>query len=599
MYGGGTLYDEIVHKLGQPAALTGGEAENAFTPGQMTYARYSLHRYVLPAWENKEPYRDLKRTGANVRGFIRVLLFKRLESSVEAFRRTVRALLRVHDGFVAALDQGIVPAGEAAQSVLYDGHWTDETDLLEALEQTALDGRRYAPDGFDLPRLRRDLQNDGAVLREMDALLAPITPAGDGKLQALRDLLRTTLAKQKALIFTQFEATAEYLSQNLPDLPRTAYLSGRHRTAGPSFMRTIARFAPRANPGFVDPAANPIDVLVATDVLSEGLNLQDCSLVINYDLHWNPVRLIQRVGRVDRVGSEAERIALYNFLPERGVERVLRLEEILTRRIAEIQEFIGEDGAILHPEERINDADLYAAYTRPPAEDKDDESSPAALAVDFTEIEERIRQLRRDQPELMRRVQELPPGVRAARRRTMGADKDDAFFCFATDGFEQFLLADRHGAIRVAPPEEVLACLECGPDEPALTPPSGHNALVSRALHGFEEEAARRDTDRRTGPRLTPGQQYAVRHLGALLKTEANDDRRLHLSTIERALRARLPEAALRELNTIRRLGLVGDPLRQRLEQAYRDLDLGRYLRPTDEQVSVSVARVVCSEAFL
>ena len=102
--------------------------------------------------------------------------------------------------------------------------------------------------------------------------------------------------------------------------------------------------------------------LIATDVLSEGMNLQDCDAIINYDLHWNPVRLIQRFGRIDRIGTEFEVIRGFNFLPEVGLERNLGLRRRLQQRIQEIHDTIGEDAAILDASERLNESAMYAIY---------------------------------------------------------------------------------------------------------------------------------------------------------------------------------------------------------------------------------------------
>ena len=107
----------------------------------------------------------------------------------------------------------------------------------------------------------------------------------------------------------------------------------------------MGRFAPKANPEYRRaPNESEIRLLIATDVLAEGLNLQDCDSIINYDLHWNPVKLIQRFGRIDRIGSENETITGYNFLPELGIEQNLGLHARLAARIQEIHDTIGEDG---------------------------------------------------------------------------------------------------------------------------------------------------------------------------------------------------------------------------------------------------------------
>jgi superfamily II DNA/RNA helicase len=113
------------------------------------------------------------------------------------------------------------------------------------------------------------------------------------------------------------------------------------------------RFSPLANKSDFSGTPDEVNILVATDVMSEGLNLQDGDVVVNYDLHWNPVRLIQRFGRIDRIGTENERIWGFNFLPETELEKGLGLHEILRRRISEIHESIGEDAAILTKTSRL------------------------------------------------------------------------------------------------------------------------------------------------------------------------------------------------------------------------------------------------------
>src|SRR5439155_20844285 len=132
-----------------------------------------------------------------------------------------------------------------------------------------------------------------------------------------------------------------------------------------SKARVVGRFAPKANPEYKFTAGeNELFTVVATDVLAEGLNLQDCDNIINYDLHWNPVRLIQRFGRIDRIGSDHDVVYGFNFLPETGIERNLGLRQKLHNRIQEIHDTIGEDAAILDKTENLNEEAFYAIYEK-------------------------------------------------------------------------------------------------------------------------------------------------------------------------------------------------------------------------------------------
>jgi hypothetical protein len=216
-------------------------------PNELTYARYGLWHYVARGNLRQEPYASLHRAGANLRGLMRVLLFKRFESSVYAFKETVRRLLRVHESFVTALARGIVPAGEEAQTILYESDYAEETDLLDALREVST---RYDAADFDLERLREHIEHDTRLLKKILRLVEPITPMQDAKLQRLRKRLADKPLKDgKRLIFTQYADTARYLFENLnPGGSRNdieVIYSGDKSKA-----RVVGRFAPKANPEY-------------------------------------------------------------------------------------------------------------------------------------------------------------------------------------------------------------------------------------------------------------------------------------------------------------------------------------------------------------
>src|SRR6266568_879858 len=203
------LYQELRKYLGKPRK---GQLTNA-SHDEPPYASYGLWHYVIKDKQRQEPYTTMQRAGTNLRGLIRVLLFKRFESSVYAFKETIRRLLRVHKRFRSALMQGIVPAGEEAQALLYEPNQAEEQDLIDALRQVA---GRYAAADFDLHRLQTHIDHDIQLLHKILALVDPITPAKDAKLQMLHQRLASPpLQEGKRLIFTQYADTARYLFENL------------------------------------------------------------------------------------------------------------------------------------------------------------------------------------------------------------------------------------------------------------------------------------------------------------------------------------------------------------------------------------------------
>ena len=253
------LYDRLRCYLG-----TAGSGPASSCADELTYARYGLWNYVRPSKRERLPYSDLQRAGANLKGLMRVMLFKRFESSVHAFRQTVGRLLRIHKAFLLALEQGIVPAGEEAQSLLYEADVDEEQELLSALEQVS---GRYDARDFDLERLRSHIEQDIRILSEILRLVAPITVEDDDKLQELIKMLRRPdIASGKRLIFTQYADTAQYLHDALNPAGSDAAIEVIYSTHK-SKSEVVARFAPKANPDMPTNGKPEIQTLIATDVL--------------------------------------------------------------------------------------------------------------------------------------------------------------------------------------------------------------------------------------------------------------------------------------------------------------------------------------------
>ena len=295
--------------------------------------RYNPTEYLKPGQQRKQQYEGLFRARGRIAGMIRHLLFKRLESSIPAFRSTLESLSHSNRRFRAALQAGYVPVGSVATNLLAGQNFNAEEALsILQLEETKRSGKYHFPTAdFDVKRWVGDLDADHIVLTELLDRIGDIGPQDDDKLARLREFLKGT-AGEKVLIYSEAETTVDYLFEQLNPAGQDsaiAKLSGSNRSRRASI---VSRFAPQANllskeqmPG------GEIRVLLATDVVSEGQNMQDCARVLNYDLHWNPVRLIQRFGRVDRIGSPYDEIHLHNMLPDAELDESLGLTEKLRR----------------------------------------------------------------------------------------------------------------------------------------------------------------------------------------------------------------------------------------------------------------------------
>ena len=278
---------------------------------------------------------------------MRVNLLKRLESSVHSFALTMGRVLDKMD----ELDRKIVAWRERGVGddveVRPDGDEEEDEDFAVGR------GVRYRLDELDVDRWLLDLREDRRAFDDLRRRAERVGVERDAKLAELKRVLRRKAeaapvdkdgrANRKALVFTAFADTARYLYDNLRDWARrelgvrVALVAGgdvaRSGAGETGFLDVLARFAPRARRSG-DAGGEEIDVLIATDCLSEGQDLQDCDLVVNYDIHWNPVRLMQRFGRIDRLGGRSRKVAMTNFWPTADLDRYLDLKNRVEARMA-------------------------------------------------------------------------------------------------------------------------------------------------------------------------------------------------------------------------------------------------------------------------
>ena len=278
-------------------------------------------------------------------GMMRVNLLKRLESSVHAFKLTMHRILNKMDELDRLIDEWRARGNTAVIDSRPDED--EEDDEFEIGK-----GRRYRLDELDVDRWQQDLREDRQLFEELHHRAEQITIDRDEKFAALKLELQRKVEKaplnkdgcpnRKALVFTSFADTASYLYNHIKEWARDelgvhiALVTGgggNKSTSGSSqFIDILAQFAPKAQQA--DSENREIDIVIATDCLSEGQNLQDCDLVVNYDIHWNPVRLMQRFGRIDRLGSRNREVAMTNFWPTADLDRYLDLKNRVEARMA-------------------------------------------------------------------------------------------------------------------------------------------------------------------------------------------------------------------------------------------------------------------------
>lgn len=309
-----------------------------------------------------------------VRRLMAINLMKRMESSVHSFRLTLGRILSLIDGTIRTIDR--YERRQGAQFVdMADVSRADEYDLDDQnSDDFAAIGRKVRIDLADMDwrTWRRTLAQDRDTLEWLVNSVADITPAHDSKLQTLLDDLAKKIespinaGNRKVIVFTAFADTAMYLYEQVSDFMQSRFRLHVAVITGTVDGRTTARlkcadmntiltcFSPKSKDRdlFASIPKVDIDMLIATDCISEGQNLQDCDYLVNYDIHWNPVRIIQRFGRIDRIGSRNKAIQLVNFWPDITLDDYINLKARVETRMKIVDMTATGDDNVLSDEER-------------------------------------------------------------------------------------------------------------------------------------------------------------------------------------------------------------------------------------------------------
>lgn len=343
---------------------------------------YTPLNYILPS--KVQAYADLYdkevRSGSgkltqldrenSLRILMRINLLKRLESSVDSFRITLEGIISQVENAVKTIDKGDAKDYEGIHKFLNDENYDFESNWADEEQVIGKKIKVHIAD-MDTTRWREDLSEDLTVLHDIWSSILYVQGEKDNKLQQLIKLLDHKVTQpfnsgnKKAIIFTAFADTANYLYENIQGYLKQTYgihtslITGSKKISNaksiPSDLNALLTcFSPLSkDKAQLYPRLNEsIDLLIATDCISEGQNLQDCDYLINYDIHWNPVRIIQRFGRVDRIGSKNDSITLVNFWPDVTLDAYINLKQrVESRMLISNMASTGDDN-ILNTEEK-------------------------------------------------------------------------------------------------------------------------------------------------------------------------------------------------------------------------------------------------------
>ncbi len=466
---------------------------------------------------------NLSRAGRRLMGFCRTNLFKRLESSGSSFLLSLsRHVLRNYIFIYALENQLPLPIGKNIVQNLDDYLEDEDTDadgndntlnlILQEESYLKKAGELYKQfdtvyhtrfewirSGFFTDFTRTITEEDGtqkmanvsllkSLIHDSREIIKILTlgknwnPDNDRQLNALHQLLTVTHSHEKVLVFTQFADTAYYLTQQLKKRGVINIESVTGANENPTHL--AHRFSPQSNNKPELATINQeLQILITTDVLSEGQNLQDAHIILNYDLPWAIIRLIQRAGRVDRIGQKATQIICYSFLPEDGLEDIIRLRQRLTQRIQENAEVVGSDETFFEGDP-VNITDLYNEKSG--ILDGEDDDTEVDLASYAYQIWKNATDA---DPSLNKTIPDLP-NVLYTTKHNNDIPQTNGVIVYTKTNDDNDVLAwmDTAGKIITQSQFTILKAAQCGPAEPALPKIESHHQLVKKAIDFIKEE---------------------------------------------------------------------------------------------------------------
>jgi superfamily II DNA/RNA helicase/HKD family nuclease len=446
---------------------------------EFRYARYTPSFFLK--YSAQESQLEVGREMA-IGGFMKGILVKRLESSFHAFKKTVGRFIDSYHAFIEMFEKGTILVSKKVN--VYDLLDEDnEEKIQELIEKGEL--KKYRSEQFNddyIDHLKRDLE----ILQNIRILWEKTDK--DPKLETFIHELKNNqnLKGQKVIIFTESKETGEYLQHHLNKVFENSViffssLGGKYK--GEMHTRSVGRNLIKEN---FDPThrekSDKIKLLVTTDVLAEGINLHRANILINYDLPWNPTRVLQRVGRVNRVGTRHTEVHIYNFFPTDESDKHLGLEANIIAKIQAFHNTLGEDAKYLSDQEEVTTHELFGdnlykkLNTKATYEGEDADQSE----LEYLKI---IREVRDNDISLFKKIKELPKKARSARKN---GRNDHTLITF----FRKGKLKKFFGTMGNEPKEltffEAAEVLKCKKDEPLFSIGNNYFELLAKNKQAFE-----------------------------------------------------------------------------------------------------------------
>lgn len=435
-----------------------------------TYARYTPLLYL----------RDKKRIGSdkvrqeNMRGFVKTMLVKRLESSIYAFIESIKRLKKSSKGFIKLYKKGKVVVGSVSRSKFDYADLEEMEDNYFQLMIDAYDIDCYEPIDFE-DRFISDVKSDYKILKDIYKLWSKFDiKIQDSKYDVLKKKIDSFEKDKKIIIFSEAKDTVDYLKEKLTNDYENIVID----FSGGDSLGKKKYIQDNFDPGFAWKNINDKRILITTDALSEGVNLHNASIIINYDLPWNPTRIMQRVGRINRVGSKNEELFVYNFFPRDNSKEHLSLENSIKYKIQMFNELLGGDLKYITDDEKVKSYNLYDFLMMANKLPDEIELSSNALEMSCIQI---INKVIKENPELFEKIQKFPNKIRLARKDN---DETKAITFIKQGWIKKFIKYESGNSIEIEF-EEAIKALEAREDEKSITLPKDYFTIFNANKNAF------------------------------------------------------------------------------------------------------------------
>lgn len=396
----------------------------------LSYARYKTLTYLK---EVPAKYKSLLVGQQNMGGFMKGILLKRLESSFYAFNKTLDRFIESYENFIKMYDSGVVYVSKKYN--VYDLMNSGEEEKLEFIVEKE-DAFKFKSEDFN-DIFIEDIKLDLANLKSIKRMWNPIEH--DPKLDKFIDDLKSNklLKKAKILIFTESKETAWYLKENIDKhfKKQTILFTGGSKE---TLRETIKD---NFNPDMTkSQQKDDYRILVTTDVLAEGISLHRANVIVNYDLPWNPTRIMQRVGRINRVGTKHDNIYVFNFFPSSQVSEHMSLEENITSKIQAFHDTLGEDFKYLSEDEEVDTYGIFGKTLYDKLNSKEslqENDFEEDSTLKYLQI---IRDLRDENEQLFMKIKNYPRKIRSAKY----LDNDGTLTFFRKGYMKRFFISDEN-----------------------------------------------------------------------------------------------------------------------------------------------------------